>query len=138
MVTNLSDIKGMDVFDPNGEKVGTIAAVFAVPAFSRNSPPTPSVGTVPPTGEGAYTGASFDSDSAGEETILKVERGGMMGIGATDLYIPVKDVQTMVPGKNLTINGSKDVCDNLYANKPDFMSVMHRADDDFGPESMNR
>ncbi len=123
MVTNLSDIKGMDVFDPNGEKVGTIAAVFAVPAFSRNSPPNPSVGTVPPTGE---------------ETILKLERGGMMGIGATDLYIPVKDVQTMVPGKNLTINCSKDVCDNLYANKPDFMSVMHRADDDFGPESMNR
>jgi hypothetical protein len=123
MVTNLSDIKGMDVFDPNGEKVGTIAAVFAVPAFSRNSPPNPSVGTVPPTGE---------------ETILKLEKGGMMGIGATDLYIPVKDVQTMVPGKNLTINCSKDVCDNLYANKPDFMSVMHRADDDFGPESMNR
>jgi hypothetical protein len=123
MVTNLSDIKGMDVFDPNGEKVGTIAAVFAVPAFSQNSPPNPSVGTVPPTGE---------------ETILKLEKGGMMGIGATDLYIPVKDVQTMVPGKNLTINCSKDVCDNLYANKPDFMSVMHRADDDFGPESMNR
>jgi hypothetical protein len=123
MVTNLSDIKGMDVFDPNGEKVGTIAAVFAVPAFSRNSPPNPSVGTVPPTGE---------------ETILKLEKGGMMGIGATDLYIPVKDVQTMVPGKNLTINCGKDVCDNLYANKPDFMSVMHRADDDFGPESMNR
>ena len=123
MVTNLSDIKGMDVFDPNGEKVGTIAAVFAVPALSQNSPPNPSVGTVPPTGE---------------ETILKLERGGMMGIGATDLYIPVKDVQTMVPGKNLTINCSKDVCDNLYANKPDFMSVMHRADDDFGPGSMNR
>jgi hypothetical protein len=123
MVTNLSDIKGMDVFDLNGEKVGAIAAVFAVPAFSQNSPPNPSVGTVPPTGE---------------ETILKLERGGMMGIGATDLYIPVKDVQTMVPGKNLTINCSKDVCDNLYANKPDFMSVMHRADDDFGPESMNR
>ena len=123
MVTNLSDIKGMDVFDLNGDKVGAIAAVFAVPAFSQNSPPNPSVGTVPPTGE---------------ETILKLERGGMMGIGATDLYIPVKDVQTMVPGKNLTINCSKDVCDNLYANKPDFMSVMHRADDDFGPESMNR
>jgi hypothetical protein len=81
MVTNLSDIKGMDVFDLNGEKVGAIAAVFAVPAFSQNSPPNPSVGTVPPTGE---------------ETILKLERGGMMGIGATDLYIPVKDVQTMV------------------------------------------
>ena len=123
MVTNLSDIKGMDVFDLNGEKVGAIAAVFAVPACSQNSPPNPSVGTVPPTGE---------------ETILKLERGGMMGIGATDLYIPVKDVQTMVPGENLTINCSKDVCDNLYANKPDFMSVMHRADDDFGPGSMNR
>jgi len=123
MVTNLSDIKGMDVFDLNGEKVGAIAAVFAVPAFSQNSPPNPSVGTVPPTGE---------------ETILKLERGGMMGIGATDLYIPVKDVQTMVPGKNLTINCSKDVCDNLYANKPEFMSVMHRADDDFGPGSMKR
>lgn len=112
MVTNLSDIKGMHVFDPNGEKVGTVADVFAVPAIGHSS---------------------FDSDSSGEGRILKVERGGIMGIGATDLYIPVKVVQSMVPGKYLTINCSKDVCDDLYANKPDFISVMYRADDDFPP-----
>jgi hypothetical protein len=112
MVANLSDIKGMDVFDPDGEKVGTVADVFAVPAFGHSN---------------------FDSDPAGEGRILKVERGGIMGIDATDLYIPVKDVQSVVPGQYLTINCSKDVCDNLYAKKPDFMSVMYRADDDFPP-----
>lgn len=97
MVTNLSDIKGMHVFDPNGEKVGTVADVFAVPAFGHSS---------------------FDSDAAGEGRILKVERGGIMGIGAADLYIPVKIVQSVVPGEYLTINCGKDVCDNLYAKKP--------------------
>jgi hypothetical protein len=64
---------------PSGyEKVGTVADVFAVPAFGHSS---------------------FDSDPAGEGRILKVERGGIMGIGATDLYIPVKDVQSVVPGE---------------------------------------
>jgi hypothetical protein len=112
MATNLSDVKGMHVFDPNNEKVGTVADVFAVPALGHSS---------------------FDSDPAGEGRILKVERGGIFGIGATDLYIPVKDVQSVVPGEYLTINCRKDVCDNLYAEKPDVMSVMDRADDDFPP-----
>jgi hypothetical protein len=112
MVTNLSDIKGMHVFDPNGEKVGTVADVFAVPALGHSS---------------------FDSDPAGEGRILKVESGGIMGIRATRLYVPVADVQSVVPGEYLTIKCDKDVCDNLYAKKPDVMSVMDRADDDFPP-----
>jgi PRC-barrel domain len=130
MITNLSGIQGMDVFDTNGEKVGTVADVLAIQLFSQNSTPDTSVDTVPTAGEVAYTGGSFDSGTAGDGTILKVARGGIMGIGATDLYIPVKDVQTVVPGENLTINRTKDACDNLYSNKPEFMSVMHRADDD--------
>jgi PRC-barrel domain len=133
MVTNLSGIQGMDVFDTNGEKVGTVADVLAVQALSQNSTPDSSVDTVPTTGEVAYTGGSFDSGTAGEGTILKVESGGIMGIGATVLYIPVKDVQSVAPGENLTINCRKDACDNLYANKLDFLSAMHRADDDSPP-----
>jgi hypothetical protein len=106
----LSDIKGVDVFDPNGEKVGTVADVLAVPAFGHSN---------------------FDSDPAGEGRILKVERGGIMGIDAVDLCIPVRDVQSVAPGQYLTIDCSNDVHDILYAEKPDFMSVMYRADYDF-------
>lgn len=116
----------------NGEKVGSVANVFAVPAFGQNSTPNLSVDTIPTTGEVAHTGGSLDLDSVEEGTILKVERGGIMGIGASDLYIPVRDVQSVAPGENLTINCNKDVCDHRYANKFDSMSVMHRADDDFG------
>jgi hypothetical protein len=132
MITNLSDIQGMDVFDTNGEKVGWVANVFAVPAFGQNSTSNPSVDTIPTTVEVAHIGGSLDLDSVGEGTILKFERGGIMGIGATDLYIPVRDVQSVAPGENLTINCSNEVCDHRYASKFDSMSVMHRADDDFG------
>jgi hypothetical protein len=106
----LSDIKGVDVLDPDGEKVGTVADVFALPAFGHSN---------------------VDSDPAGKGRILKVERGGIMRTDAVDLYIPVKDVRYVATGQCLTIDCSNDVHNIPYAEKPDFMSVMCRADDDF-------
>jgi hypothetical protein len=110
MVTNMSGIqRGMDVIDANGSKVGTISDVLTVQAFSQESASDP------------YGTGGGTSGAALEGTILKVLKGGLLGIGGTDLYIPVKDVQSVVPGENLTINCSNDACDNLYSNRPDFL-----------------
>jgi hypothetical protein len=60
-------------------------------------------------------------DPSGDQTYLKVEHGGILGIGATDLYIPFSAVQTVVPGDNLTVNCTKDTCGDLYGDKPDVL-----------------
>ena len=123
MDTNMSGIQnGMDVLDTNGEKNGKVTDVLAVQASSQSASASDTYGeTVPPIGAAAYDRAAT-SGSAGRGNILKVQHGGMLGMGGTDLYIPVNEVTNVVPGESVTVNCTENTCENLYAQKPDFLA----------------
>jgi PRC-barrel domain len=116
MVTNLSGIlTGMDVLDTNGEKIGKVTDVLAVQAFSQTASTSGTYEeSVAPTEEAAY-------GSEGQGNILQVQHGGVLGMGGTDLYIPVSDVTNVVFGESVTVNCTENTCENLYAQKPGFL-----------------
>ncbi|HZU11501.1 MAG TPA: PRC-barrel domain-containing protein [Chloroflexota bacterium] len=102
MVTNEQTVQnGMDVYDATGEKIGTVADVYTVQARSQGNAMTP-----PSTSQGS---------------VFKVNEGGVMGIGATELYIPFSAVQTVTPGDRITLNTTKAKVDAEYARKPAFL-----------------
>jgi hypothetical protein len=104
METTPSDIaKGMQVYGTDGEQLGTVAEVYTE---------TP-----------AQAGAAGPEDAAGGIGTLyvKVEQGGVLGLGTKDLYIPFGALTEVVPGEALTVNGTKDECSDRYGNKPDLL-----------------
>lgn len=121
MDTTTSGIQtGMDVLDATGEKIGRVADILAVSAVSQTgSTADPYAGT---TAGGFDTGGTFGTGVAGQRAYLKVEQGGILGIGSTDLYVPFDDVRNIVPGESVTINCAKDQCASTYGTKPDFLS----------------
>jgi Uncharacterized protein conserved in bacteria (DUF2171) len=99
-----SDIaKGMKVYGTDGEKLGTVAEVY--------------------TGTPAETEAAGSKDAADATGTLyiKVEHGGVLGLGTKDLYIPFAAVTEVAAGETLTVNGTKDECSDRYGNKPDVL-----------------
>lgn len=121
MATNLATVQtGMDVLDPAGDKIGTVSDILTVQAYSANEqdamyadPATSTVSDLQTT--------MGTPDAAGEQTYLKVEQGGILGIGARELYIPFSAVKQVVPGGNLTVNCTKDTCGDMYGDKPAFL-----------------
>lgn len=102
MVTNADTIqKGMDVYDSTGDKIGSVGDVYSVQAQSQ-------------------TGSMGPSTSTG--SMFEVDEGGVLGIGATKLYIPFSSVQTVNPGDSITLNCTKAQAEAQYTNKPDFLS----------------
>lgn len=102
MVTNADTIqKGMDVYDSTGDKIGSVGDVYSVQAQSQTSSMGPDTST----------GSMFE-----------VDEGGVLGIGATKLYIPFSSVQTVNPGDSITLNCTKSQAEMQYGNKPDFLS----------------
>jgi hypothetical protein len=101
----------MDVLDPTGDKIGSISDIVGVQAYSAKDAQT---------GYTDLTSTGSPSPS-GEQTYLKVSQGGVLGIGATDLYIPYNDIQNIVPGESITVNCTKDTCGAMYGTKPDFL-----------------
>jgi ribosomal 30S subunit maturation factor RimM len=95
--------KGMQVYGTDGEQLGTVAEV--------------------------YTGTPAEVEAAGSEDAadatgtlyIKVEHGGVLGLGAKDLYIPFTAVTDVAAGETLTVNGTKDECSERYGNKPDVL-----------------
>ena len=54
-------------------------------------------------------------------TISRVDHGGLLGIGATAMYVPFSAVCDAVPGDNLTLDCTCSDCTERYAGKPDFL-----------------
>jgi ribosomal 30S subunit maturation factor RimM len=116
MVTNIAGIEnGMAVYDLDGDKIGSVDDVLTVQAHSQNMLNDPLAG-----GAGEVLGAA-GAGLAAANSLLKVSQGGVLGIGAKALYIPFDAVQNIAPGDGVTINCTKDECDNLYAQKPSFL-----------------
>lgn len=122
MAINLASIQtGMDVYDPAGDKIGTIGDILDVQAYSESDMNTvsanPATGTVGDMGVTTVTPNPSD-----QKRYLKVDQGGILGIGATELYIPFDAVESVAPGECVTVNCTKDTCGDMYGNKPDFLS----------------
>jgi hypothetical protein len=116
MVTNLAGIEnGMAVYDLNGDKIGSVDDVLTVEAHSQKSLNDPFAGEA----DGGL-GTTGTGSPAGN-SMLKVNQGGVLGIGAKTLYIPFDAVQNIAPGDSVTINCTKDQCGNLYGEKPNFL-----------------
>ena len=116
MATNLAGIEtGMEVFDSNGEKIGKISDILTIQAQSQ----------VAATSSYAATDTGFDTGTGslgtGGSNILKVDQGGILGIGAKELFIPFSAVQTVVPGESISINCTKDACGSMFGEKPEFL-----------------
>jgi hypothetical protein len=99
-----SDIaKGMQVYGTDGEQLGTVAEVYtATPAQAEPAGPE-------------------DATGAMSTLYIKVEQGGVLGLGKKDLYIPFAALTEVAPGEALTVNGTKDECSDRYGNKPDVL-----------------
>jgi hypothetical protein len=116
MTVNLASVQtGMEVFDPVGDKIGTVADILDVQAYSATEQDT--LTTDPATG----MPSAVTPNPAAEQRYLKVEHGGILGMGAKELYIPFSAVETVVPGDCLTVNCTKDTCGDMYGTKPDFL-----------------
>lgn len=121
MAVNLGTVQtGMDVLDPSGNKIGTVADILNVAARSATGSNTGAAGLSLGTAGDLET-TTVPADNSSQTTYLKVDQGGILGIGAKELYIPFSAVQNVVPGDNLTVNCTKDTCDSMYGNKPDFL-----------------
>jgi hypothetical protein len=116
MTIDLAGVQnGMDVFDSIGDKIGAVDDVLALTTYSQNAQSDPyAPGTAESTGT-TGTGA------ADQNAVLKVKEGGMLGIGAKELYVPVDAVQTVTPGESVTLSCAKSQCETLYADKPSFL-----------------
>ncbi len=116
MATNTGSVStGMDVLDSTGEKIGSIADVLTLAAYSQSAQSDPYASST--------TGSDTDGGlgAADGNTVLKVSEGGVLGIGAKELYIPFDAVQSIVPGESVTINCAQAQCDSLYSQKPSFL-----------------
>lgn len=143
MVASTTEIQtGMAVYSSDGDKLGEIKEVYPNP--SPASDQTGDMGTsgeiiveevvaaLPPdepviveavydTGVIGTGGTSPGAGSANDTGYFKVEHGGVLGIGAKDLYIPFSAVSDVVPGDRVTVSCTHDVCIKQYETKPDFL-----------------
>jgi sporulation protein YlmC with PRC-barrel domain len=115
MDTNATTVtSGMDVLDSTGEKVGTVADVLTLAAYSQSAQTDPYATTDSAAGD-------YGSGASDGNTVLKVNQGGVLGIGAKELYIPMSDVQSIQPGDSVTINCAQAQFESLYSQKPSFL-----------------
>jgi sporulation protein YlmC with PRC-barrel domain len=121
MAIDLSGVQtGMDVLDPAGEKIGSISDIVDVQAYSATD--TTSSYDDPATGGTSDIGVTtVTPNPSAEKTYLKVNQGGVLGIGAKELYIPFNSVKNIAPGDSVTVDCTKDTCGDMYGNKPDFL-----------------
>ncbi len=101
MVTSADTVqKGMDVIDSTGDKIGSVGDIYTVQAQSQTSAISPVTST---------------------GSIFEVNEGGVLGIGATKLYIPFSAVQTVDLGNSITLNCTRAQAEAQYTAKPDFL-----------------
>lgn len=112
---------GMEVLDPTGEKIGTISDILDVQAYSATD--TQPSYTDPSTGTASdLQTTTVTPNPSGGQRYFKVNQGGVLGIGAKELYIPFSAVENIVPGDNVTVNCTKETCGDMYGSKPDFLT----------------
>jgi hypothetical protein len=132
MISGVTDIQqGMDVFGADGQKIGSVSEVYRdVGAGTAGTYGTPTgtsdivteeVTTTPTGTPGGTFAETTTSTGATSPGYFKVDQGGILGIGAKELYIPFSAVSTVVPGENVTVSCTKDECGTRFGTKPAFL-----------------
>lgn len=68
-----------------------------------------------------YVPGGTTAATVGGGGYLHVQQGGILGIGAKDLYIPMSEVQDIDPGNCISVSITKQQADDNYQTKPDFL-----------------
>lgn len=124
MVTSVTDIQtGMEVFGTDGEKIGKVAEVY--PNAESTGPMSSGVSSPAGVGDIITEEVNVTPPSAmeGLSGYVKVDHGGILGIGTQHLYIPFSALSNVLPGENVTVSCTKDQCRDLYGTKPDFVET---------------
>ncbi|MDQ2741792.1 MAG: hypothetical protein M3Z66_05790 [Chloroflexota bacterium] len=69
---------------------------------------------------GTQAGVSGTS-TASDGGYIKVDQGGILGLGAKHLYIPISAIQDIDPGNCVSLNVTKQQADDMYNHKPDWI-----------------
>jgi hypothetical protein len=102
MNTETLDIRlDMEVYGCEGAKIGAVAHIYRVL----------------PEAEGSGAAAEMHTTIASAITYLQVGSGGILGLGAKELYIPITAVETAAEGC-VTLKCTKSECLDRYATKP--------------------
>src|SRR5947209_8578946 len=84
---------GMAVYDPNGQKLGTVTAVEGFGANLQGVAPS----------QGADDRVTQAQSGTG---YFKVNREAVLGGGVSDLTIPFRGIQGVTPEHGVTVNGT--------------------------------
>ena len=102
MAIQTTDVsRGMPVYGCDGTKIGTVAEVYGS-EFGGEEP-----GLAPPNG---------DLPSGAPIPFLKVDRSGILGLGASELYVSADGVQEVAPAERIVLTCTRDDCTGLYAH----------------------
>lgn len=97
---------GMTVKDTHGEEIGCVAKVWPYMAASyADGPPTP----------------GQKRDDPADVGFFSIDRGGILGVGATHLYVPFKAVHSVGPGGSITLGCTAQECGDTYSEQPWFV-----------------
>lgn len=72
---------------------------------------------------GGLSGNQFGTGMGTANGYLEVDHGGLLGIGATHLYIPFSAVQDIVPDDRVTLNVSAQQAEDMFKQKPAFLQT---------------
>jgi len=109
--------KGMDVFGSDGEKVGTVAEVWA--ESDTHEPVERS--TTHLSDYGPISGSSTPLDTA--RGYIRVTSGGVLGVGAQELYVPLTEVTAADRENGIQLGCASADCEARYKTKPDLFAA---------------
>lgn len=95
-ITGVEVWPGMEVYDANGEKIGTVTEVS--PGLPMDQAASRDVPT-PPTGEGRFT----------------VATGNLSNATSVELEVPFTAIAGLGAGDRVNLNCARDDCERLYA-----------------------
>jgi hypothetical protein len=107
---------GMDVLDVQGEKIGSVADILDV-----HIPEDTEADEAEPAAEvrGYTADLRVPPSQATHQQYLVVVQGGILGVGTRRLYIPCTEVRSGAQGESVTVNRTKEECEELYARRPE-------------------
>jgi hypothetical protein len=120
-----SNIGGTGGFDAGTGTTGTSSFDTTGTAGYGSGTDTPSIGATG--GFGGSGTSAMGTSTAGTGTgtmtftgLFKISEGGILGIGATDLYIPFSAVSN-INADGVYLNCTKDQAEQQYQQQPDFL-----------------
>jgi hypothetical protein len=76
-----------------------------------------------------YGTTATATQGQGDSGYFKVSEGGILGLGAKDLFVPFTAVETVAADGVVTLSYTKDEVDSRFDDKPD------EFDDSSGPDT---